>query len=98
MREPKNQMLGTMEPPPLMQLSVNFYNVVKCENSTCCYTFLWCTSVIYHILLYIETSDPGGWGEGCFHHVYGGDTYALRLNFTIQDKDPTHLTLKRCQE
>ena len=23
MREPKNQMLGTMEPPPLMQLSVN---------------------------------------------------------------------------
>ena len=22
MREPKNQMLGTMEPPPLMQLSV----------------------------------------------------------------------------
>ena len=26
MREPKNQMLGTME-PPLMQLSVNFVNV-----------------------------------------------------------------------
>ena len=25
MREPKNLMLGTMEPPPLMQLSVNLY-------------------------------------------------------------------------
>ena len=25
----------------------------------------------------------GGEGEGYFHHVHGGDMYALRLDFTI---------------
>ena len=38
----------------------NFNNVVKCENSTSCYTFLvWYISV-HNILLHIKTSDSVG--------------------------------------
>ena len=44
---------------------------------------VWCISV-YHILY--------DWGEGCFHHVHGGDMYTLRLDFTIPAKDTIHLT------
>ena len=36
MREPKNQMLGTME-PPLMQLSVKCYNGKALQSSECVY-------------------------------------------------------------
>ena len=33
MREPKNQMLGTMDPPPLMQLSVNTTTTTTTTNN-----------------------------------------------------------------
>ena len=75
MREPKNQMLGTMEPPPLMQLSVNvplshFGRNVRPEESflkeegyinSWRLIFPWSSSVI--MIKYKE--NPLGLTDGC---------------------------------
>ena len=48
MREPKNQMLGTMEPPPLMQLSVNYDQLLFCNhmNQVVLEPFHWCYTAV----------------------------------------------------
>ena len=51
MREPKNQMLGTME-PPLMQLSVKIQNHVK--QSYANFTFLQIVRQIHNV----DNSEP----------------------------------------
>ena len=59
-----------------------------------CGAYLYITS--YYILKH--QTRGGDWGEGCFHHVHGGDMYALRLNCTIPAKDLIHLTFQKCLE